>query len=143
MLFTQDILVETEHTATNKKEAIIKIAHGIITEMSVSHPPGCHGQVHCVLLHHEHQIAPSTENMTMIGDGFPIEWNEYYESYQPPYELKAKLWGVECRYEHTVTVRVAVLPRKAILALAIVDAIKSAFGVLRPRRIFSITGEVK
>jgi len=142
MLFTQDILVETDHTATNKQEQIIKIAHGIISWVSVLFPPGCHGMVHCVILHHEHQIAPSTEGMTMIGDGIPIEWNEYYESYQPPYELKIKAWGVDCEYEHTVTIRVAVLPRKAIIALAIVDAIRNLFGALSPRRIFTRTEEV-
>ena len=78
----------------------------------------------------------------MKGDTFPHEWNEYYESYQPPYELKVKLWGVDCTYNHTVTVSIVVLPRKAIIALAIVDAIKSAFGMLSPRRIFTIKEEV-
>jgi len=75
--------------------------------------------------------------MTIIGDGTPVEWTEYYESYQRPYELKVELWGVDCSYDHTVTIRVAVLPRKAILALAIVDALKSAFGLLSPKRIFT------
>lgn len=137
MLFTTDILVETAHIETNKKVETLKIAHGIITWISVLFPPGCHGLVHCVILHHEHQIAPSTEGMTMIGDGVPIEWSEYYESYQPPYELKAKLWGVSTSYDHTVTIRIAVLPRKAVLALAIVDAIRGLFGVISPRRIFT------
>lgn len=143
MLFTADILVETEHIVTNKKVETLVIAHGIISWVSVLFPPGCHGMVHCVILHHEHQIAPSTEGMTMIGDGIPIEWNEYYESYQPPYELKAKLWGVDCEHDHTVTIRVAVLPRKAIIALAIVDAIRSALGILKPRRIFTRKKEVE
>lgn len=137
MLFTADITVETTHTASNPKEEIIKIAHGIITEISILFPSGCHGLVHAILLHHEHQIAPSTEGMSIIGDRYPIDWQEYYESYQPPYELKFKGWGVGCSYDHVVTVRIAILPRKAIVALSIVDAIRSAFGILSPRRIFS------
>ena len=137
MLFTKSITVETDHLITNKNEQILKIAHGIITWVSVFFPPGCHNQVHCVILHHEHQIAPSTESMTLVGDTRPVEWSEYYESYQPPYELKLKLWGVDCAYSHNVTVRVAILPRKAVLALAIVDAIKGAFGMLSPKRIFT------
>jgi len=75
--------------------------------------------------------------MTLVGDTRPVEWNEYYESYQPPQELKLKLWGVDCAYDHNITVRVAILPRKAVLALAIVDSIKSLFGILSPRRIFT------
>lgn len=139
MLFTAEIEVETTHTATNKKEQTLKIAHGIISYVNVLHPPGCHGLVHCVILHHEHQIFPSTENMDLAGDGFPIVWDEYYESYQPPYELKIKAWGDSCSYDHTITVKVAVLPRKAIIALAIVDAIKTALGMLSPKRIFTST----
>lgn len=143
MLFTAEVNVETTHTAAAKKEQTFKIAHGIITWVSVLFPPGCHGLVSAVILHHEHQIAPSTENMTMTGDGIPIQWDEYYESYQPPYELKIKAWGDSCTYDHVVTVKVAVLPRKAIIALAIVDAIKSLFGLLSPKRIFTRTEEVE
>ncbi len=75
--------------------------------------------------------------MTIVGDGHPVEWSEYYESYQPPYELKIKAWGVGISHNHTVHVRVAVLPRKAVLALGVVDAIKGVFGMLSPKRIFT------
>jgi len=135
MLFTKSVLVETDHTKSSPNVQVIKIAHGVITWVSVFYPAGCHNQVHCVILHHEHQIAPSTEGMSIVGDARPVEWNEYYESYQPPYELKLILWGVDCAYDHNVTVRVAILPRKAVLALAIVDSIKNLFSLLFPRRL--------
>jgi len=140
MLFTADITVQADNTVDNPKEEILRVAHGIVTWVSVHFPPGCHRLVHLVILHHEHQIVPSTENMDLASDTFPIEWNEYYESYQPPYELKIKVWTEDDTYPHTVAVRVAVLPRKAIIALAIVDAIKGVFGMLSPRRIFTREG---
>ncbi|MBA7584129.1 hypothetical protein ES708_26082 [subsurface metagenome] len=68
---------------------------------------------------------------------FPIDWEEYYESYQPPYELKIKGWNDDDSYPHTFDVFVAILPRKAVLALAVVDAIKGIFGMLSPKRIFT------
>lgn len=137
MLFTKSITVETDDTEADPNVQILKIAHGIITWISVFFPPGCHNQVHCVILHHEHQIAPSTEGMTLVGDTRPVEWSEYYESYQPPYELKLKLWGVDCAYLHNITVRVAILPRKAVLAFAIVDALANVFKMISPKRIFT------
>jgi hypothetical protein len=140
MLFTKTAIVLTTHTEGAPLEETIKIAHGIITWISVFFPPGCHNLVHCVILHHEHQIAPSTEGMSLVGDGAPIEWSEYYESYQPAYELKVKLWGVGCGYDHKVIIRIAILPRKAVLALALVDIIKNLFGVLSPKRIFTSKG---
>lgn len=138
MLFEEHITVEITHTATNKKEQTIKIAHGIINWVSVLFPAGCHGMVHCAIYHHEHPTFPSTEGMSIIGDRIPIEWGEYYESYQPPYELKVKLWGVNCTYDHVVAVRIAILPRKAVIALAVVDTIKAIFGMLSPSRILSL-----
>ncbi|GAH85387.1 unnamed protein product [marine sediment metagenome] len=117
MLFTKDIEVTANKLASSPKEEIITIAHGIITWLSVTFPSGCNGMVHCVVLHHEHQIAPSTEGMTMKGNRTPIEWNEFYESYQPPYELKARLWSPGTGYAHTVTIRVAVLPKSVVAPL--------------------------
>ena len=137
MLFTVDINVPANTTKADPEEKILEIAHGIITWVSVLFPPGCHRLAHCIILHHEHQIAPSTENMDLAGDTSPIEWNEYYESYQPPYELKIKCWNEDDTYPHKITVRIAVLPRKAIVALAITEALKGLFAMLSPRRIFA------
>jgi len=137
MLFEQSISIPKETTSVNPTTAILGIAHGIITKIMVRPRPGHAALGHMVILHHEHQIAPSTGNMDFHGDAFPIDWEEYYESYQPPYELKLVGWSDDDTYEHTFDVFVAILPRKAILALAIVDAIKSVFGMLSPRRIFT------
>ncbi|GAH83943.1 unnamed protein product, partial [marine sediment metagenome] len=110
---------------------------GIITKIMVRPRPGHAALAHLVIRHHETQIAPSTEKMDFAGDAFPIDWEEYYESYQPPYELKLVGWNEDDTYPHTFTVYVAVLPRKAIVAYAVVDAIKGVLGMLSPKRIFT------
>ncbi|MBA7685443.1 hypothetical protein ES703_93868 [subsurface metagenome] len=137
MLFQASITIPLNTTLADPEVAILRIAHGIITKIMVRPRPGHNALAHLVILHHEHQIAPSTENMDIHGDAHPIDWEEYYESYQPPYELKLKGWNEDDTYPHTFDVYVAILPRKAIIALAIVDAIKSLFGVLSPKRIFT------
>ena len=139
MLFTSDITVEANKSKEAPKEETIKIAHGIITWLSVLFPAGCCGMVHCVILHHEHQIAPSTEGMTIVGDAMAVAWQEYYEVYQPPYELKVKLWSPGTTNNHAIKISIAVLPRKAIIALAVADAIKNILGLLSPKRIFQKT----
>jgi len=137
MLFQASITIPKNTTYSGATEVNLKIAHGIITKIMVRPRPGHAALAHLIILHHEHQIAPSTENMDLHGDAPPIDWEEYYESYQPPYELKLKGWNEDDTYPHTFDVMVAILPRKAILALAIVDAIKGAFGFLSPKRIFT------
>jgi len=137
MLFQASITIPKNTTYSGATEVNLKIAHGIITKIMVRPRPGHAALAHLIILHHEHQIAPSTENMDLHGDAPPIDWEEYYESYQPPYELKLKGWNEDDTYPHTFDVMVAILPRKAILALAIVDALKNAFSFLSPKRIFT------
>lgn len=137
MLFQASIVIPKNTTEANPTIAILKIAHGIITKFMVRPRPGHAGLAHCVILHHEHQIAPSTEGMNFAGDAPPIDWEEYYESYQPPYELKIKGWNTDDTYPHTFDIYVAVLPRKAVAPTSIADAIKSVFGMLSPKRIFT------
>ncbi|KKN22378.1 hypothetical protein LCGC14_0915700 [marine sediment metagenome] len=137
MLFEASITIPKNTAATAPTTVILKIAHGIITKMMVRPRPGHAGLAHLVIRYHEHQIAPSTEGMDFSGDTFPIDWEEYYESYQPEYELKLQGWNDDDTYPHTFDIFVAILPRKAVLALAIVDAIKNVFSLLSPKRIFT------
>jgi len=137
MLFQASITIPKSTTKASPTTETLKIAHGIITKFMVRPRPGHASLAHLIIRHHEHQIAPSTEDMDLHGDAAPIDWEEYYESYQPPYELKLEGWNDSVTFSHTFDVFVAILPRKAILALAVVDAIKGAFGMLSPKRIFT------
>jgi len=136
MLFKASITIPANTSSTAPTVQTLKIAHGIISEIMVRPRPGHAALAHLVILHHEHQIAPSTEGMDLSGDTFPIDWEEYYESYQPPYELKLKGWNDDDTYPHTFDVFVAVLPRKAIISLAVTDAIAQALAVMYPRPVF-------
>lgn len=137
MLFQASITIPKSTTKASPTTEILEIAKGIITVIMIRPRAGHAALAHLVILHHEHQIAPSTENMDIRGDMFPIDWEEYYESYQPPFELKLKGWNDDDTYPHTFDVFVAILPRKAIMSLAIVDAIKGLFGMLSPKNIFT------
>ena len=137
MLFEASITIPKETPSTAPEEKILRIAHGIISKIMVRPRPGHAALAHCVILHHEHQIAPSTENMDFAGDAFPIDWEEYYEVYQPPYELKIKGWNEDDTYEHTFDIFVAVLPRKGIIATAVVDSIRDLFSLNTIKRIFT------
>ena len=138
MLFQASITIPKNTIFEAPKVVVFKIALGIITKIMVRPRLGHASLAHLIIKHHEHQIAPSTENMDLHGDSSPIDWEEYYESYQPPYELKLQGWNEDDTYPHTFDVFVAVLPRKAILALAVVDAIKGVFGLLSPKRLFTL-----
>lgn len=137
MLFEKSITIPASRTQANPTVVTMGIAHGIITKIMVRPRPGHAALAHCVILHHEHQIAPSTEGMDFAGDTFPIDWEEYYESYQPPYELKIEGWNEDDTYPHTFDIFVAVLDQKNTVGSILGDAIKNIFSLLSPRRIFT------
>ena len=137
MLFTWDINLPKNTLKDSPVTRDLYLAHGIITWVSVLFPPGCAGLAHCKIYHYSKQIFPSVEDMDLAGDTFPIAWNEYYEMYADPYLLKFTGWNEDDTYPHKITVRMAILPRKAIIAYQVVDALKSLFGMLSPRRIFT------
>ncbi len=137
MLFQALITIPKNTSKAAPTILLLPIAHGIITKIMIRPRPGHAGLAHLVILHHESQIAPSAENMSFSGDTFPIDWEEYYESYQPPYKLKLQGWNEDDTYAHTFDVYVSVLPRRAILALAVADAFKSILSLFSPKRIFT------
>ena len=140
MLFSASITIPKNTARATPTEVTFELAHGIITKFMVRPRPGHAALAHLVIFHLSHQIAPSTEDMDFSGDTFPIDWGDYYEFYHKPYELKLVGWNDDDTYPHTFDVFVAILPRKAILALAVVDAIKGVFGILSPKRIFTGRG---
>ena len=137
MLFEASITIPKNTASTAPEVVRLKIANGIISKIMVRPRPGHAALAHCVILHHEHQIAPSTEGMDFAGDTFPIDWEEYYECYQPPYELKIKGWNDDDTYQHTFDIFVAILPRKGIIATAMVDALTNILSIFSPKRIFT------
>ena len=133
MLFTWTITIPKNTTFASPVTRDLYLAHGIIDYVFILFPPGCSGLAHCTIHHYAKQIFPSVESQDLSGDTFPREWREYYEMYAEPYVLKFTGWNLDDTYPHKITVSFVVLPRKAILALAIVDAIKGVFGMLTPR----------
>jgi len=136
MLYQADITIPPNTTEANATIVTFGIAKGVITKIMVRPRPGHAALAHLVMLHHEHQIAPSTTDMDFHGDTFPIDWEEYLECSQPPFTLKLKGWNDDDTYSHTFDVFVAQLPNRYTLAYALTNAIANLAGILSPRRIF-------
>jgi hypothetical protein len=109
MLFQASITIPKNTLKADPAEVMLPIAMGVINKIMVRPRPGHASLAHCVILYHEHQIAPSVEDMDFSGDTFPIDWEEQYPVDQPPYELKILGWNEDDTYEHTFDIYVAML----------------------------------
>jgi len=137
MLYSWDITVPANTTVADPVRQDLKLGYGVVSQVTVLFPPGCARLVHLRIFRGANQIWPSTSDQDLSGDTFPIEWPEYYELVNHPFVVVARLWNEDDTYEHTVTIRIAVLPRKAVVAYALADALSRLFSVLSPRRLFT------
>ncbi len=133
MLFTTEISVPANTAKAAPVQQLLQLSKGIITRVSVLWPAGTAQLGHLVLLEGGHPVFPSTDNMSITGDASPIEWDDFYDLKRRPHQLRAILWNEDDTYPHQCTIRITVLPRQAVLALAVVDAFQKLISFLVPR----------
>ena len=141
MIFSASITIDKDTTEADPKTQMLKIARGYVTKVMVRPRAGHRYLANLTVRYHESQIAPSVEGQSLVGDFFPIDWEEYYKIFQPPYELKLTGWNSDDTFSHTFDVAVVILPREAITSLAVPKSIKDLFSIINPVRIFTGGGK--
>jgi len=98
---------------TTKENPIIKeytLEYGIITGMAVKFPAGCYGLVHVVVKRFESQILPYHEGDDINGDDETVPFITYIPMLEKPFSVKIVCWNEDDTYDHTISVRIEVLP---------------------------------
>lgn len=127
MIFQGSITIPANTTKENPTVVTFLIDYGIITEIKVRSAFEHAGLTHCTINYHEQQIAPQQDDMYFTGDGQPIDFAEFFEIYQPPFELKIKGWNDDDTVQHAFNIYIVVLPIEAIPQIVIVNALESYF----------------
>ncbi|MBA7582459.1 hypothetical protein ES708_24387 [subsurface metagenome] len=127
MYYDFAVVVGTGNTVDNPKEEDLELTKGVIHRIEVEFPRGCRGYVHLELLHREHRVWPTNREGDFAGEGYTIPIDEHYKLTSEPYALKARAWGVDCGYPHTITVRIGVLPEAVLSPLAGVGSMLKKF----------------
>lgn len=110
MLYESSITIPKETPATAPTVETLKVSAGVVTKVMVRPRPGHSAVAHLVIRYGGHQVWPSTENMEIHGDTFPIDWEEQHQLDQPPFELTIVGWNDSTLYEHVFDIYVAMLP---------------------------------
>jgi hypothetical protein len=88
--------------------------YGIINKLSVEFPPGCYRLAHIRIFDKLHQVWPTNIDSSIVGDTFPVEFEEYYPVIEVPYELKIEAWNDDDTYQHSIVVRIGLLSEKVL-----------------------------
>ncbi len=137
MLFQAVITIPKSTLKVAPVRVEMPIDQGVITKFMVRPRPGHSALAHLIILHHEHQIAPSIRDMELHGDTFPIDWEDYLEVPQPPFELVLEGWNDDDTYAHTFDIYIAMILKTQTLGQIVADAIRSLFSLTTIKRIFT------
>jgi hypothetical protein len=112
MFYAWDITITANTLEDDPKTQILKLTKGTITGIDVKFPPGCHGLVKVRILRSEFQLIPLSRDEWVTGDGEPVVTEGFYVLEETPTELKFVACSPGSSYDHTVTVRISVVPEE-------------------------------
>lgn len=100
----------------------LQITFGVITKVEFKFPRGCHGLVQCRLLRGGlFRLAPLNPDQWVTGDDESVAWHTYYVIDDSPKELDFIGCSPGTGYDHTVTVRIELLPQKVASFMPLIE----------------------
>ena len=114
MVYEFDIEVLTTNTIDNPKVEDLKLTAGTVHRYEIYFPPGCANLVRVGINRGLHQVWPTNPEGRHKGEGVTLSYREHYDLTSEPYILTVRAYSVGATYDHTITVRVAILGRKIL-----------------------------
>jgi hypothetical protein len=115
MFYTWNFTLSAGKSEATKTKKEIILEKGTVTKCEVVFPVGCANLVFIHLNRALHQVYPKHPDYKFIGDGVTISCNDEYEIKEEPYQLEFYGWNTDEIYDHTITVRIQLVPAKEIL----------------------------
>ena len=115
--------------AANKAEAAktkhaLHLEKGTVTRCEIVFPVGCSNLVFVHIDEALHQVYPKDPTYKFVGDGSVIGCTDEYEIKEEPYTLQFHGWNTDEIYDHTITVRIQLVPAKEILHRVVAEVMR-------------------
>ena len=125
--YAWDISIEADRSDSNPVEQELDLTIGVITKLEIKFPRGCHGMVKVRLLRFKFQLIPLSGGEWVTGDDEAVYMPEYYELKETPAHLTFQGCSPDTSYNHTVTVRITVLPVRVASMIPLVELLTKLF----------------
>jgi len=110
LIFTWDITVPANTQDSEPVSDTLKLGAGVITHIGVKFPAGCHGMVGVRLKIQEAQILPVPRGEWVSGDDETVDSDYHIEFTRERQELEFEGISPDTDYNHTISVRITMLP---------------------------------
>jgi hypothetical protein len=115
MFYAWDILLPKDKAEATKSKYILSMEKGTITRCEVVFPNGCANLVYVHIDDALHQVYPKNPDYKLRGNGETVISNDEYDIKEEPYQLNFYGWNTDDTFNHTITVRIQLVPAKEIL----------------------------
>lgn len=126
MYYSFDFTIDKNTDESSKVEQNCKLAPGIIKEIVIQNSKACAGLVYVQIFKSIFQLWPSNPGGAFIMTGEPVPIMEEFEMEGPPWELTLMGWNEDDTFDHTIWVRMSILPKSGPWTASILEAL---FGV--------------
>ena len=115
MFYAWNFTLLANKTEAAKTKQELYMEKGTVTKCEIVFPVGCANLVFIHINDALHQVYPKSPDYKFIGDGAVISCNDEYEIKEQPFTLQFHGWNTDELYNHTITVRIQLVPAKEIL----------------------------
>jgi len=134
MFYDFAITVPANTPEASAVEQELKLAPGVIHHVEIQFPAGCAELARCQVYYLERQVWPSNPEGSFASDGWVISFREHLELERNLYKLRVKLWNDDTANQHTITIRIGVLPKVIVSPLAgVSDALRKLLRLMGVR----------
>ena len=126
MLYVAEILFINGKYSDNQTRTNLKCAKGVIHKVEIDFPQGCANLVNVQLYLNEHPILPSTQGQKLKGNDETIIIPEFIELENSNNIITIRGWNEDDIYDHTVLVRIYVLPKTILMNTGIAEGFVTA-----------------
>lgn len=110
MIFSFSITTPANTAETAKLPTVLKIGYGIIHQIDIQFPMGPSGLLHLHINNALNQVWPYNTGEDFALDATTVRFREFIKSLEEPFQLTAYTWNEDDTYEHTVFIRIGILP---------------------------------
>ena len=115
MFYAWNFTLPADKDEAGKTTQVLRLGKVTITMCEVVFPVGCANLVFVHLNKVLHQVYPKNPDYKFVGDGVTITCTDEYEMREEPHTLQFHGWNTDEIYDHTITVRIQLVPAKEIL----------------------------
>jgi len=108
MIYSKNIEIPTNTEQDDPSTLLLNLCYGIIRQIDIGFPAGCHGLVGIKLKRGLHSLFPVGEQNWFTGDDVNISFDEQYMLLYEPFHLSIEAYNLDDTYNHTIVFRIGV-----------------------------------